>query len=647
MDAAPARNLIAFNGHDVEDFERLVYARQHEAAGQHLVVLLSKLQRVYDAPGYPATPEAELYLYTRLAAALTALFVDETFALLPAGFTAVALHRSVIPGILEASSFEGSDHLLRLVGARDAQHPAIINFPTVQQQLKLLLAYSLDSGIDLDFEAIFRRDPALLLPAFLGLVGRYEVLTQNAQRRHAQLTRLGPLFEQVEVRIEHLPTLAAVWMNSMYGTEPDRHKIKCSLNVLARRALGPMAEIERAAAARRRRPLAERPVMLLPLEHFRVPHVNYRTFAPLVRRLRERFTLVGAGTTADFDDTSAALFDRMVEFAQPGEQGLAPVLAALQAVEPDVVYYNSLGIQWWWVALGNARLAPIQLMTMGVPATSHSAAIDYVVVEESWAGEPDCYSETLVHARAGATRFEPRRDAVPRDATPAPAGDGTTRIAVSALVTKLNPMFLAACADIAQRSRIPLQWHFFAGMSGLHHVIAARGIQAWIPGAWVHPYMEFPAFCRALARCDLQLNTFPFGGINTILDSMQIGIPMVSLRGRESHSQSDSGMMRRAGLPEWLVSSTVEGYVETALRLIHGPKERAKIRRQLLETPLEEAFGARPAGTRDDFADAFCWIYQNHEAIRASGRKCWTVADRGPAADGKSAPKAGAKSRRR
>lgn len=625
MDDQQDRNLIALNERDVEDLERLVYAHRYEDAGRALVSILARMHGVFGARGYKAKPQVEHYLYTRLAAAVTALFADDGFTLLPNGFAALGLRQAIIAAIMEASAFEGSDHLIRLIGARDAQTPERVNFSSVQQQLKLLLTYSLDSDIDLDLESMFRQDPALMLSVYLGMLGRYVVLTPNAHRRHELLLRLGPLFEQVELRIEQVPALAAVWMNCMYGTDPDRHGVKRSLNVLGRRLLGPSVP---PLKARARRPLADRPVMLVPLEHFRVPHVNYRTYAVLIRRLRERFTLVGAGTATDFDETSKAMFDRMIEFSPPDQHGFAPLLERLSAADADIVYYPTLGIEWWWVPLCTVRLAPIQIMTIGVPATTHSEAMDYAVVEESWAGEPDCYSETLVHTRTGSTRFEKRDMVVKRDAARAPHPDGAVRIAVASFVTKLNVPFMEACRRIEKQSRVQLEWHFFAGMSGLHHVVAKHQIRCWFPDAVIHRYTDYVAFMQTLARCDLHLSTFPFGGTNTNLDSMYLGIPMITLMGREAHSQIDAGMIRRAGLPEWLVAHTPDDYVKAALKLIHAPKERAKIARQLLKTPIDKIFTGSDPAASDDFVEAICWLYRNHEAIQGGGRKCWTVADR-------------------
>ena len=626
MDAAQKECLIAFHTRDVEAFERAVYARQYETAGQLLLALLNRVNLVFGVSGYKVSESDEHYLYTRIAAAMIALFADEGFTLQPSGFTALALRQAMISALLECSGFGGSDHLLRLLGTRRPGSPEVLNFPTLQAQLKLLLAFSLDSGIDLDLAPIFRQDPVLLLPAWLGMTGRTEVLTDSARRRHEQLLRLGPLFENVESGIEMLTSLSTVWMNCMYGTAQDRHAVKRPLNVLARRMLGPGLAGE-CAPDRPRRPLADRPVMLLPLEHFRVPHVNYRTYAAMIRRLRERFVLVAAAGKDDLDETTAALFDRVVMIEPPGERGFGPMIEALAGVGADIVFYPTLGIQWWWIPVCNFRLAPIQAMTIGVPATSHSAAMDYVVVEESWPGEPECYSETLVHTRAGSTRFQPRD--VGKHSRLADSGTaGTLHIAVSALVTKLNAAFLDTCREIDRRSSVPLEWHFFAGMTGLHHALTRRQIRDWLPAAEIHGYLEYPEFTAALAGCDLHLSTFPFGGTNSNLDSMQLGIPMVTLRGPEAHSQIDTGMLRRAGLPDWLSTDTPEAYVETALRLIGAPKERAKLRRQLLALDVDKEFSESGAKGRDDFVDAFCWLYENHEALRRDGRKCWTTAAR-------------------
>lgn len=628
MFAAHGLNRIALDEREIEDFERLVYGRQQEPAARQLLVILDRVYRIYRTPGRLVPPDVERYLYTCLAAAVGALLADPDFKLSDTGFTSFALHHSTLGYLFAASALGGADHIAALVGTRDAGRPQKLHYHSQEQLLKLLLVWSLDSNLELDLEGILGSDPQRFLPLYLGMLNRYLFLTPAAHRRREALLRMGEVFNDATLGLQQLPALAVAWMNCMYATEKSKHAVKRPLNHLVSGLVGNRKTL----AGRQRRPLAERPVMLVPVEEMRIGHVNYRSYGPLLRQLREHFTLVAAARPAEFDEGSRLLFDRVVDVTLPAdERGYAGLIGRLLDLEADIVYYPTVGMNPWCIVTATQRLAPIQITTMGVPATTHLDAMDYVLIEESWAGADDCYTETLIHTRRGSTRFLLRNwnsGARSRGPTQPRPSDGAVRLAVPALAPKLNVPFLEICARLAASSRAELEWHFFEGLSGLQHAVAERQIRRFIPGARVYGYLPYDAYMHALADCDLHLSTFPFGGTNTNLDSMQLGIPMITLEGREAHSQIDAGMMRRAGLPEWLIAHTADEYVEVASRLIHDARLRHDVRRHLLNTDLEEAFLLNGAATGNDFTQAFRWIYENHEQIQRAGRKCWTVSDR-------------------
>jgi hypothetical protein len=626
--AGQALNRIALDEREIEDFERLVYGRRQEPAAKQLLVILNRVYRIYRTPGRLVPPDVERSLYTRLAAAVGALFADPDFKLSETGFSSFALHHSTLGYLFAASALGGADHIAALLGTRTAGHPQKLHYQSQELLSKLLLVWSLDSNLELDLEGILRSDPQRFLPLYLGMLNRYLFLTPAAHRRREALLRMGELFSDATLGVQYLPALAVAWMNCMYATQRSKHAVKRPLNQLVNGLAGHRETL----AARQRRSLPERPLMLVPVEEMRVGHVNYRSYGPLLRQLREHFTLVAAGTSAELDEGSSGLFDRVVDATLPADARAYPeLISRLLDVKADIVYYPTVGMNPWCIVSATQRLAPIQITTMGVPATTYLDAMDYVLIEESWAGDAECYTETLIHTRRGSTRFLLRdwdSGARSRGLTQPRPSDGAVRLAVPALAPKLNAPFLETCARIAASSRVALEWHFFGGLSGLQHAVAERQIQRFIPTARVYGYLAYDSYMNALADCDLHLSTFPFGGTNTNLDSMQLGIPMITLEGREAHSQIDAGMIRRAGLPEWLIAHSMDEYVEVACRFIHDAQLRHDVRRKLLNTNLEEAFLSDGAATAGDFTQAFLWIYENHEAIQRAARKCWTVSDR-------------------
>jgi predicted O-linked N-acetylglucosamine transferase (SPINDLY family) len=96
------------------------------------------------------------------------------------------------------------------------------------------------------------------------------------------------------------------------------------------------------------------------------------------------------------------------------------------------------------------------------------------------------------------------------------------------------------------------------------------------------PSMPRGDFLSLLALGDVMLDPFPYGGGNTTLEALAMGLPVVTwptehVRGRLSYA-----FLRRAGLETGLASSA-ESYVETALRLAHDLELRARTRAEIAE----------------------------------------------------------------
>jgi hypothetical protein len=65
--------------------------------------------------------------------------------------------------------------------------------------------------------------------------------------------------------------------------------------------------------------------------------------------------------------------------------------------------------------------------------------------------------------------------------------------------------------------------------------------------------------------------------------------------------------------------------------VIDNDAERVALSRQILALDVESVIsGDATTPLRSDVVDAMWWIYQHHEAIKASGRKVFRAADRRP-----------------
>jgi len=134
----------------------------------------------------------------------------------------------------------------------------------------------------------------------------------------------------------------------------------------------------------------------------------------------------------------------------------------------------------------------------------------------------------------------------------------------------------------------------------------------------IQPRLNYHEYMAQLARMHVHLCTFPFGGTNSNIDSMLLGIPLICLEGPQPHEKFDALMNRRVGLGE-LVTQTPEDYVTTALWMITNSTVRRRHRETLLQYDVKrEFFAPRTGPAAGAFVRAFWHVYKNHERIQES-----------------------------
>jgi predicted O-linked N-acetylglucosamine transferase (SPINDLY family) len=105
------------------------------------------------------------------------------------------------------------------------------------------------------------------------------------------------------------------------------------------------------------------------------------------------------------------------------------------------------------------------------------------------------------------------------------------------------------------------------------------------------PYADYLA---AYSRVDVALDPFPYNGGATSIESLWMGVPIVSLRGDHFVSRMGASILATAGLPE-LVAESAPEYVDkvVALAMDWGRLSdlRADLRARLARSPLFDGPG--------------------------------------------------------
>jgi len=593
-------------GFSLEHFEYLAYSRQHEPAARELLDLLKGLDDNYGLPGdgFSAKPltsvlpqELNEHVVTRITAAISCLFADPAFQLSAPGFGLMLLMHRWLASLFAASPLRNADHVVRSWNMRGQGKLDEVEI-AAGDLVKFCLLYSPESEIPVDLSVLWSHDKVLTAGLCLALLSPRLLATPVAyEKRERILPWLAMHLEQID-DIDLLPTgiLHDVYMHCSYARRADKHDIKKAINGLIRRSIAAAGLTPLPPSA----PGPGKPVMLVVLEWFYAAHAIYRTHSRTLEAARALFHVVGIGYAKTIDDAGRAVFDQFIEIT-PGTmmEQLQQIRDVAQQQATQVLYMPSVGMFGLTMFLSNLRLAPLQAMALGHPATSHSVEMDYVVVEEDYVGDPACFSEQLLLLPRDGMPYRASVLAAQLDLRPAPRTQPeVVQIMVAASIMKLNPDFLQACQRILQGARTQVHFHFLMAQAQgmliypqIQHVIS----QFLGTAATVYPHQAYRDYMQVIAGGDLFINPFPFGNTNGIIDTVSAGLVGVCKTGPEVHEHIDQGLFERLHFPDWLIGTSVDDYVAAAIRLIDDHRLRAELRSSLSGVDkVQTLFQGRP-----------------------------------------------------
>lgn len=360
---------------------------------------------------------------------------------------------------------------------------------------------------------------------------------------------------------------------------------------LARAYLANCPSLEYTAPHCRRRPVRRRRLRIGMLSAFFGEHSIGKTSVGLVESLpRERFevlllSLPRAGRGALGARIRAAA-DRAVDL--PGE--VAAAREAIAGLELDVLFYQDIGMEPVSYFLSFARLAPVQCVSYGHPDTTGVPAMDYFVSNTRYE-PPDGaahYSERLVPLQDLPTlAYYHRPPPAPRTLTREMLGisaDTTVYLCPQTLF-KLHPDFDRLAAGILERDprgRLYLIDTYCQRWMETLRARFARTMPALAPRIVFLPRQGEAAYLDLLALADVILDTPHFNGMNTSLEALATGTPVVTLPGALQRARHTAAMYEAMDLGSF-VSPTEEDYVRRAVALGTEPDLAHAARRLIAE----------------------------------------------------------------
>ena len=258
--------------------------------------------------------------------------------------------------------------------------------------------------------------------------------------------------------------------------------------------------------------------------------------------------------------------------------------------------------------------APVQVTWLGYLATTGVEAIDYII-GDAWtipeAGE-NHFSEKVWCLPQTYLCFRPPLFSEATDSLPALANGYITFGSFNNLA-KLNDRVVAVWSRLllsVPNSRLLLKAEPLKDQA-VRARLSERFSQHGVDKERLILVGHVPRadYLKAFQRLDIGLDPFPYPGITTTVETLSMGVPVLTLAGQSFMSRQGVGLLKNAGLPDWIASSEAD-YVARGmshardLQLLTAT--RAELRKRLPSSPIFNATG---------FANHF------DEALRTMWRK--------------------------
>jgi len=296
----------------------------------------------------------------------------------------------------------------------------------------------------------------------------------------------------------------------------------------------------------------------------------YKSSYPQIAALAQKYDLtLICSSKAQMDKIDRTLFKQVVQVHAGMEK---QDLTTIKKNDFELAYFTDIGMTDESVFLANTRLAPIMVCGYGHPVSTYGSFVDYFiggVDSEKIEMAYDNYSEHLILIPGlGAHPVDPkytRRHPMVTD---------ITYINCCWTTAKINWPMLKMLRQVQQKSNLKIHYQFFPSWTCTRYnnfPIMNRELQELFEGqVSIYPNLEYQDYLAKVEQGSLTIDSYPFGGYNTIVDSFFAGCPVVTIEGDKFYNRASTALARRVGVD--LSTTNIEMCEEQILSLLNNPK---------------------------------------------------------------------------
>jgi hypothetical protein len=459
-----------------------------------------------------------------------------------------------ISNVMAMSAFRTTDPWLELLKRQEA------NF------LKILVLYSARNSVAFDRKQLLDASPVMAGIWYMAFCEGYR---SGLVRRDVR-DRLREHMAFQDPRLISLYHAHELFFGATYIDGERDRLVKATINSACRRQLD--------GSQIKNRPRQRRMAVLSGV--WWPGHSVYRNYFSYLKSMRGwHLTLFKLGHSQVPMDESLFAEVRQIALAN-GKLNIGP----LAENDFQVAYYPDIGMTMESLLLSNLRVAPIQIASLGHSVSTWGGEIDYFFsgadVERPDRPE-DNYSERLVLLPGcGIIHNVPLHN--PRYTAPQAS---PFIINCPWFAQKVNHGFCLTLQKLLERSPRPVVLRLFSGNSLVRQndfLPFVTDLRALLGADRVEVMSALPyaQYMERLEQGQFTIDSFHFGGCNTVVDSLFVARPIVTWAGDKWYNRIGSQLVRMAGLEE-LAAENEEQYLDKALRLISDDTYRANCVRRL------------------------------------------------------------------
>lgn len=564
------------------DCVRLLYERRHGALSAYFLDALDKLAKLQTFERSAASVNfCDVFMQS-----LGFCFAQTGYVPDPPSAVRFVAHNATIASIAEFSNFGTTDTTLRMLLAQP------------NAAAKTMALYSPRNSVEIPAAQFFDADPVLASHWWFAYqatrwIGSAEILARL--RKHWR--EFDPRLRIVDWNFNGPYFLVT------YADPAHEAGVKSRINALVRQRwpAPPPCAAE----------TDPRHIVVLSAFWYK-SHAVWRTNQKFLESLRGKYRLTLVTIGYPKSDYDLAPFERVIQL--PPDQSEVDV-AALRNLGAAAAFYPDVGMSPLSIVLANHRIAPVQFMTHGHPSSTFGSEIDYYISGRDIDGPQTVanYAERL--ALIGGRGVDPTYRSAPADARTRP--DDRYVVSCPWTVPKTNADMVALLRRIADRADRPVHFHFMPGrgIGNFGYFTYADILEKGLPGSrvTVHPPLATDAYLAQIRASHLTLDSYPFGGFNTVVDALNQGVAIVAYEGARAFAKFGAHFLRKADLGE-LVATDDESYVATAGRILNDAGYRNDLEARIAVSAARQELYT---DSSTDFPRLVDYLIANHEKLRA------------------------------